>query len=112
MLEDEARQLQAEIIEAAKSLERARWLGALSDEEYAKESAKVDEWVAEVKKHLGEIEPTLTDLEWAITAGATCDELVTIKTRMKHGPDYDAASARLKAIGCYSRSSTRTDVPK
>ncbi|QOK21399.1 hypothetical protein IGS73_09415 [Janibacter indicus] len=112
MRDDEARQLQAEIIEAAKSLERARWLDDLSDERYAQEAAKVDEWVAEVKKHLGEVEPTLVDLEWAITAGATCEELVDIKVRMKHGPDYDAGSARLKAIGCFSRRSTRTDTPK
>lgn len=112
MSDHEARQLQDEVIEAAKSLERAYQLGALTDAEYRDGQRKVDAWRYEVEKRLGELPMTLANFELAVLQGASCDELVEIKTRMKKSPDYDEVSARLKAIGCYNRRSTRTDVPE
>lgn len=113
MSDDEARQAQAELVEAMKSLERARYLGAVSDEEDADGLAKIEGWKYEIQKRLGELPMALANFELAVLQGAACDELVMIKTRMdKKSPDYAAASTRLKEIGCHNRRSTRTDVPE
>lgn len=94
------------------SRSREHTLGALTEEQYRDGRAKVEEWKAELDKHLGHLPSSPVDLEFAIANGDTCGQLVEIKTRMdKKSPDYETASNLLIEIGCHNRRSTRTDVP-
>lgn len=113
--DDELDRVSDEVVKAAESLERAYQLGALTEEDYQAGRALIDEGVYELAKRRGDLPMTLANLELAILQGADCDELVSIKNRMdkKNDPDYDKRRAGdlLRSVGCYSRSSTRTDQP-
>jgi hypothetical protein len=53
---------------------------------------------------------TLADLQAAIGAGEPCSRLVEIKNAMDpKSPELQRAVEALRAVGCYSASSTRTD---